>query len=179
MSRIGKLPIPIPNSVEVVIENNLIKITGNRGTLSYMFRPEVEIKKENTQLIVEKKNDTRMGRSVFGLTRALVNNMVVGVTDGFERQIEIIGIGYNAKLVKNALLFALGYSHHIYFALPAGISAEVPEPTKIIIRGIDKHMVGQVAANIRQLRPPEPYKGKGIRYKNENVRRKAGKTAGK
>ncbi|MBP7461845.1 MAG: 50S ribosomal protein L6, partial [Candidatus Delongbacteria bacterium] len=117
--------------------------------------------------------------SVFGLTRALINNMVVGVSAGFEQQLEIIGIGYNAKLGKNALLFALGYSHPIYFALPAGITAEVPDPTKIIIRGIDKHMVGQVAANIRRLRPPEPYKGKGIRYKDEEVRRKAGKTAGK
>ncbi|MBP7461898.1 MAG: 50S ribosomal protein L6, partial [Candidatus Delongbacteria bacterium] len=111
MSRIGKLPIPVPNGVEVVIENNRIQVKGKLGTLSYVIRPEVELKKEDNQLLVEKKEDTRIGRSVFGLTRALINNMVVGVSAGFEQQLEIIGIGYNAKLGKNALLFALGYSH--------------------------------------------------------------------
>lgn len=178
MSRIGKLPIEIPSGVEVKIENGVAKVKGPKGELSTAVSEEMIYKQEGNTLTVERPSDSIRHRSLHGLTRTLIANLVEGVTKGFSKNLEIVGVGYKAEKRGNGLLLTLGYSHPIYFVAPKGIQIDVPGPTKITVSGIDKVLVGQVAAKIRSFRKPEPYKGKGIRYEGEQVRRKAGKTAG-
>ncbi|HEX2275116.1 MAG TPA: 50S ribosomal protein L6 [Acidimicrobiales bacterium] len=178
MSRIGRAPIPLPDGVEVTVAEGRITVTGPRGTLERDLHPDISVRQDNGVLVVERPDDERRHRALHGLTRSLVNNMVVGVTQGFQRDLEIVGVGYRAVAQgANRLELALGYSHPVIFEAPEGITFEVPTPTRISVRGIDKQAVGQVAADIRQIRKPEPYKGKGVRYAGEPVRRKAGKAA--
>lgn len=178
MSRVGKKPIPVPSGVDVKIDGSRVAVRGSRGSLERTFPDRVSIAHEDGQLSITRGDDQRQSRALHGLSRALLNNMVVGVSEGFRRELNIVGVGYRAILKDSDLELQLGYSHPVKFPAPAGISFEVPEPTKVIVSGIDKEAVGQAAADIRKLRPPEPYKGKGIRYNDEVVRRKAGK-AGK
>jgi large subunit ribosomal protein L6 len=184
MSRIGKLPITVSSSTEVSISaDNTVKVKGTKGELSLKVDPRIEVKKEDGELTVNRKNNDRQSRAMHGLYRSLINNMVVGVNDGFTKTLEVIGVGFRASMNGNMLELALGFSHAFYFVPPEGISIEVDTKTtkipRIIISGADKATVGQVAAKIRSLRKPEPYKGKGIRYLGEKVRKKAGKSAGK
>jgi large subunit ribosomal protein L6 len=177
MSRIGRAPIPVPSNVEVTIVERNITVKGPKGTLQRELPGVITVRQDDGQLLVERPNDERQNRAMHGLTRALVNNMVVGVTDGFTKHLDIIGVGYRATAKgPGKLELALGYSHPIHVDAPEGITFEVDVPTHIAVSGIDKEMVGQVAANIRKLRKPEPYKGKGVRYRDEYVARKAGKT---
>ena len=177
MSRIGRAPIPVPSNVEVTIVDSHVTVKGPKGTLERDLPGAITIRQADAELIVERPNDERQNRAMHGLARALVNNMVVGVTDGFKKDLDIIGVGYRATAKGNDKLeLALGYSHPIHVEAPAGITFEVDVPTHIAVIGIDKEAVGQVAANIRKLRKPEPYKGKGVRYRDEHVARKAGKT---
>lgn len=177
MSRVGKMPIAIPQGVTVEIaENNQVTVKGPKGELSRVLPAEMTIKEEDGHIIVERPNDLKKNRALHGLTRALLNNMVVGVTDGFKKTLLITGVGYRASMQGNKLNLALGYSHPIEMEVPEGLTIEVPEQTKIIVSGINKEKVGQCAAEIRGYRPPEPYKGKGIRYDDEYIRRKVGKT---
>ena len=178
MSRIGKLPIQIPANVEFKLDSGTAWIKGPKGELSTRISEEMKIEKEENQLTVERPSDSIKHRSLHGLTRTLLYNMVQGVTEGFQKNLEIIGVGFKAEKKGNGLLLNLGYSHTIFFIPPEGITVNVPTPTRLEISGIDKVLVGEIAAKIRGYRPPEPYKGKGIRYENEMVRRKAGKTAG-
>lgn len=180
MSRIGKLPVSIPNGVSVNVNKNAVTVTGPKGELSKDFPPEIDIAQEAGTIVVTRHNDNRFHRAKHGLTRALLNNMVVGVSSGFNRQLDIEGVGYKAAVDGNKLVLNVGYSHPVEFDPPTGISFSVPDKNgrQIIVSGIDKELVGEIAARIRRVRPPEPYKGKGIRYKGEVVRRKAGK-AGK
>lgn len=178
MSRIGKMPIPIPENVDVQIDSNMVKVKGPKGELSTVISPEMEVKKEGEQIIVNRPSDSKQHRSMHGLTRTLINNLVEGVTRGFSKSLEIVGVGFKAEKRGSGVLFALGFSHPIYFVPPKDITVDIPAPNKVVVSGIDKVLVGQVAAKIRSFRPPEPYKGKGIRYEGEMVRRKAGKTAG-
>jgi large subunit ribosomal protein L6 len=177
LSRIGKLPIEVPSGVEVRVEGAQATVTGPRGTLSQTLPTQITVRQEGSQILVERPNDERENRALHGLTRSLVANMVEGVTKGFEKQLEIQGVGYRVQAQGQDLLFSLGYSHPIPVKAPEGISFEVSSPTRFAVRGIDKQRVGQVAADIRRLRKPDPYKGKGVRYAGEQVRRKAGKTA--
>jgi large subunit ribosomal protein L6 len=177
MSRIGRQPIDIPSGVEVTIEGSTVTVKGPKGTLSQTVSQEMLLAKEDGVLTVSRPSDERLHRSLHGLTRTLIANMVAGVTNGYEKRLEIVGVGYRAALKGSDLEMALGFSHPVVFPAPQGIEFEVPAPTRITIRGIDKQLVGQVAANIRKVRKPEPYKGKGIRYEGEFVRRKAGKAA--
>jgi large subunit ribosomal protein L6 len=179
MSRIGKQPIPVPAGVEVTIDGTSVRVKGPKGELSQEFSSYVTIKLEDGQVIVERIDDSREARAFHGLSRTLVNNMVVGVSAGFQKNLEIVGVGYRAALKGNNLELQLGYSHPVVVEAKDGISFEVPTPTQIKVLGIDKQAVGQVAADIRKWRKPEPYKGKGIRYEGERVRRKLGKAAGK
>lgn len=180
MSRIGKLPIPIPEKVTVTIGENVVTVKGPLGELTQDFRPEVTLRIEGKELLVERVGDSRQARSCHGLYRSLIHNMVVGVSEGFKRELDIIGVGYKAEGKGRSIGFALGYSHPIDFPLPDGVTAEVEAKTNhIVLKGYDKQLLGQVAANIRALRPPEPYKGKGVKYTEETIRRKAGKAAGK
>jgi large subunit ribosomal protein L6 len=180
MSRIGKSPIAVPGSVEVTIDGADVTVKGPKGSLSRTVPGEISVRREEGNLLVERPNDERQNRSLHGLTRTLVSNMVVGVTDGFTKELEIIGVGYRAEaLTPTNLRLALGFSHPVLMEAPEGITFEVPTQTRIIVRGIDKEVVGQVAANIRAVRKPEPYKGKGVRYLGEKVLRKAGKTGKK
>lgn len=181
MSRIGKKPVAIPSGVTVEIKGNAITVKGSKGTLSYAHLPEVSVKVEGSEVIVERKDDSDAARARHGLTRQLVNNMVIGVSAGYEKQLEIIGVGYKAQAKGSAVTLNLGFSHPVEYKAPQGIEFAQDEKNKniLIIRGTDKEVVGQVAADIRSYRPPEPYKGKGIRYVGEHVRRKAGKTAAK
>jgi large subunit ribosomal protein L6 len=184
MSRIGILPITITDKTEVKISaDNTVTVKGKNGELNLSVDPRIEIKQENGELTVSRKNNDRQSRAMHGLYRSLINNMVVGVNDGFKKELEVIGVGFRASLNGNVLELALGYSHSFYFVPPEGISVEVDTKSsknpRIIITGADKAVVGQVAAKIRSLRKPEPYKGKGIRYLGEKVRKKAGKSAGK
>jgi large subunit ribosomal protein L6 len=178
VSRIGKLPIQIPDKVEIKIDNGVAWVKGPKGELRTNVSQEMQFDRENDQIVVKRPSETIKHRSLHGLTRTLVNNMVIGVTEGFQKNLEIIGVGFKAEERGKGLLLSLGYSHTIFFVPPEGININSPSPTKIEVSGIDKVMVGEVAAKIRSYRPPEPYKGKGIRYEGEMVRRKAGKTAG-
>jgi large subunit ribosomal protein L6 len=177
MSRIGKLPIEIPEGVDVKVEGGVVRVKGPRGELTQRVSPALLIEQEDSVLLVKRPSDRKEHRELHGLTRTLIHNMVVGVTDGFQKQLEIQGVGYRAQLRGNALELALGYSHPVKVEAPAGIEFEVPQPTQVIVRGIDKQAVGEIAARIRKARPPEPYKGKGIRYAGEHVSRKIGKRA--
>lgn len=175
MSRIGKMPVPVPGEVTVVVDGQSVSVSGPKGTLERRFPDPVTISVVDGVATVERADDSRSARALHGLSRALLANMVTGVSDGFRRQLEIVGVGYRAALKGEDLEMQLGFSHPVTFPAPAGVTFEVPEPTKIIVSGIDKESVGQVAANIRKIRPPEPYKGKGIKYAGEQIRRKAGK----
>jgi large subunit ribosomal protein L6 len=177
MSRIGKLPIEVPSGVEVKVEGALATVTGPRGTLTQTLPTQISVRQEGSQLLVERPDDEREHRALHGLVRSLVANMVEGVTKGFEKQLEIQGVGYRVQAQGPDLVFSLGYSHQIPVKAPEGITFEVTAPTRFSVKGIDKQQVGQVAAEIRRLRKPDPYKGKGVRYAGEQIRRKAGKTA--
>jgi large subunit ribosomal protein L6 len=177
MSRIGRAPIPVPEGVDVSVDGSRVAVKGPKGQLEQEFRPEMAIVLEDAVLRVERPSDDRLHRSLHGLTRTLLANMVVGVTQGYEKRLEIVGVGYRAAMKENDLELALGFSHAVTVTPPEGIEFEVPQPTRITVRGIDKQLVGEVAAGIRKLRKPEPYKGKGIRYEGEYVRKKAGKAA--
>jgi len=178
MSRIGKAPIPIPSGVDVNVAGNEVTVKGPKGTLERRLPADITVRQDGAQLLVERPDDEREHRALHGLTRSLVNNMVVGVTDGFSKDLEIVGVGYRATAQgPNRLELALGFSHPVTINAPEGVTFEVPQPTRIVVRGHDKQLVGQVAADIRKIRKPEPYKGKGIRYAGEHVRRKAGKSA--
>ena len=179
MSRIGKKPVPIPSNVEVTVDGTTVKVKGPKGELSRTFPPNMRIRVDNGELLVERPTDDKPDRALHGLTRALIANMVQGVTEGFKKTLEIVGVGYRAEKKGTKLVVSVGYSHPVEYPEPAGITLTTPQPTVIVIEGIDKQRVGQVAAELRQFRRPEPYKGKGIRYQGEQVRRKAGKTAGK
>ncbi|MBI2168334.1 MAG: 50S ribosomal protein L6 [Actinobacteria bacterium] len=178
MSRIGKNPIPIPKGVEVRLDGTRIVVKGEKGQLEHDVPEGIVVEQGDDVLVVTRGSDHRNVRALHGLTRALVNNMVVGVSEGFVKRLEIVGVGYRAQAQgPGSIELQLGYSHPVRFEAPDGVTFEVPEPTKISVIGIDKQLVGQVAADVRKLRKPEPYKGKGIRYANEYVRRKAGKAA--
>jgi large subunit ribosomal protein L6 len=178
MSRIGKSPIPVPSGVDITIEGQSVAVKGPKGSLSRDLPGEISIRRDGETLYVERLDDERESRAFHGLARALVNNMVVGVTDGYRKQLDIVGVGYRAA-AKNptTLELALGFSHPVVVNAPDGVTFETPAPTRIEVVGIDKEVVGQVAANIRAIRKPEPYKGKGVRYVGEHVARKAGKAA--
>lgn len=179
MSRIGKAPIPVPAGVEVSVQGRTISVKGPKGTLTREIPGNITVSQAGDTLLCERPNDENKTRAMHGLTRSLVNNMVIGVTDGFRKQLDIVGVGYRAEAQgPNALRLNLGFSHPVDVKAPDGITFEVPVQTQVIVSGIDKEIVGQVAANIRSIRKPEPYKGKGVRYADERVLRKAGK-AGK
>lgn len=175
MSRVGKVPVPVPESVEFKLDGNTVSVKGPKGELSREFHERVSITFDDGAATVAREDDARESRALHGLSRALLANMVTGVAEGFRRELEIVGVGYRAALRGNDIELQLGFSHPVTVTAPEGITFEVPEPTKVAIVGIDKELVGQVAANIRKIRPPEPYKGKGVRYVGEYVRRKAGK----
>ncbi len=178
MSRVGRSPIPVPSGVSVTLAERSVTVQGPQGTLARSLPGNITITQEGDLLNVARPNDERMNRALHGLTRSLVANMVTGVTQGYTKELEIVGVGYRATLRgPTSLELALGFSHPVYVDAPEGITFEVPVPTRIIVRGIDKEAVGQVAANIRKIRKPEPYKGKGVRYVGERVLRKAGKAA--
>jgi large subunit ribosomal protein L6 len=177
MSRIGKQPIQVPSGVEITIEPELVKVKGPKGELFERVARSMDVKQENGEILVTRPTDRGEHRALHGLTRSLIANMVEGVTNGFEKRLEIQGVGYRAQLQGSKLVLALGYSHPVEMDAPEGIDFEVPQPTRVIVRGISKQAVGEVAANIRKARPPEPYKGKGIRYEGEYVARKVGKRA--
>jgi len=180
MSRIGKAPVTIPAGVDITLGGGSVTVKGPKGTLSRQIPGSIEITQEDGALHFARPNDERQNRALHGLTRSLVNNMVIGVTDGFKKQLDIVGVGYRAEAQSpTALRLNLGFSHPVTVAAPEGVSFEVPVPTQIIVNGIDKEVVGQVAANIRSIRKPEPYKGKGVRYSGERILRKAGKTGKK
>lgn len=179
MSRIGKKPIPIPANVQVSIDGQTLRVKGPKGELVREVRPEVTLRMEDGTLLVERSSEEAQHRAFHGLTRALVANMVTGVTDGYRKALEIIGVGYRAEKKGNALVLTVGYSHQVTYPEPKGITLSTQSPTVVVVEGVDKQQVGQVAAEIRAVRPPEPYKGKGIRYQGEQVRRKAGKTGAK
>ena len=177
MSRIGKQPIPVPSGVEVKIDGSTVTVKGPKGELTQTFTDVLTIELQDGTLVVTRPDDSRTARSLHGLTRTLVANMVIGVSDGFSKNLEIVGVGYRAILKGSDLELQLGFSHPVVITAEQGITFEVPQPTRITVRGIDKQQVGQVAADIRKWRKPEPYKGKGVRYEGERVRRKLGKAA--
>src|SRR4051812_26993178 len=177
MSRIGKKPIPVPTGVTVTIEPTVVRVAGPRGDLEERVSREIEVKQENGEILVTRPTNRGEHRALHGLTRSLIANMVEGVTNGFEKRLELQGVGYRANLQGKKLVLALGYSHPVEVEAPDGIDFEVPLPTRVVVRGISKQVVGEVAATIRKQRPPEPYKGKGIRYEGEYVARKVGKRA--
>lgn len=179
MSRIGKKPIEIKKGVTVEILDGLIKVKGPKGELTQTYNPKISIKIENNQVVLTRSSDEKQVRALHGLYRVLIQNMIYGVTEGYTKKLEIVGVGYKAEWKGRGLQLALGYSHPIFFIPPKEVKIEVPTPTNIVFSGIDKQLVGQIAAKIRSFRPPEPYKGKGIRYEGEQIIRKAGKTAGK
>ena len=178
MSRIGKAPIPVPSGVEVSITGRQVAVKGPKGALDLEVPGEITVRQDGEEILVERPDDERVNRAMHGLTRSLVNNMMVGVSEGFRKELQIVGVGYRC-IAKgtDALELQLGFSHPVLVEAPDGISFEVPEPTRIIVSGADKQVVGQVAADIRSYRKPEPYKGKGVRYLGEHVARKAGKAA--
>lgn len=175
MSRIGNAPVELPSGVEVTFDGATATVKGPKGTLSRTFSERISFAVEDGMVILTRDGEDREARSLHGLSRALLNNMVIGVSEGFQKELATVGVGYRANLQGKTIELQVGYSHPVHVEAPDGIEFEVPEQTKIIVRGIDKELVGQVAADIRAVRPPEPYKGKGIRYVDEYVRRKAGK----
>ena len=177
MSRIGKQPVTIPTGVTVEVRDGVVGVSGPKGSLTQRVDPEMRIMIEEGTLLVERPSDERNHRALHGLTRSLIANMVEGVTNGFEKRLEIHGVGYRAAMRDGGLELQLGFSHPVSFPAPEGIEFEVPAPNRIVIRGIDKQLVGETAARIRRIRKPEPYKGKGVRYEGEYVRKKAGKAA--
>ena len=178
MSRIGRLPIQVPAGVDVAIDGRHITVTGPKGSLSRDLHPEMAVSRDGDAILVARPSEAKTHKQLHGLTRTLVNNMVIGVTSGYRKGLEITGVGYRAVLVGKKLQLSLGYSHPVEIEPPSGISFELENPTKLAVVGIDKELVGQVAATVRSTRKPEPYKGKGVRYAGEQIRRKAGK-AGK
>jgi len=179
MSRIGKKPVPVPNGVTVTVSGNTISVKGPKGELSRKLHPDMHVAVENGNVNVTRPSDEQNHRALHGLTRSLIANMVEGVTQGYRKQLEITGVGYKAEVKPFGLQLALGFSHPVQYRAPAGIKLSAPQPTAVVIEGADKEKVGQVAAEIRALRKPEPYKGKGVKYQGEQVRRKAGKAGGK
>jgi large subunit ribosomal protein L6 len=177
MSRIGRKPISVPEGVTVSVAPGRVTVNGPKGELTQVIDPDMKVEQENGTLTVSRPTDRGEHRALHGLTRSLIANMVEGVTDGYEKRLEIQGVGYRARLQGKSLELALGYSHPVSVQAPEGIEFEVPQPTEVVVRGIDKQAVGEIAAQIRKKRPPEPYKGKGIRYSGEHVRRKVGKRA--
>lgn len=177
MSRVGKKPVPIPGEVSVKIEGSRITVTGPKGKLSQLTHPSMRVELAGAELVVSRPSEAKFHKSLHGLTRSLIANMVTGVTSGYEKSLEIRGIGYKAVLAGKKLNLSLGLSHPVLLSLPDGIEVKLDGPNKIKVSGIDKQLVGLVAARIRSFRPPEPYKGKGVRYEGEMVRKKAGKTA--
>ena len=176
MSRIGKMPVPIPSGVTVDVNDGVVRAKGPKGELTQKLRPEVTLAVEDGEVRLERGSDTKADRAFHGLMRALVANMVRGVSEGFQKSLELQGVGYRAEKKGNTLVLNVGYSHQVEYPEPDGVSISTPSPTQIVVEGADKQKVGQAAAEIRSVRPPEPYKGKGIRYQGEHVRRKAGKT---
>ncbi|MCI9368588.1 MAG: 50S ribosomal protein L6 [Oscillospiraceae bacterium] len=177
MSRIGRAPIAVPAGVEIKIEdNNVVTVKGPKGTLTQQLHPNMTIKQEGAELHVTRPNDLKENRSLHGLTRTLLNNMVVGVTDGYKKILDVNGVGYRVTMEGSKLVMNLGFSHQVIMEAPEGITIETPSANQIVISGFDKQMVGQFAAKVREKRPPEPYKGKGIKYSDEVIRRKVGKT---
>ena len=179
MSRIGKLPVVIPNGVTVAVDDTTVKVKGPKGELTHRLPNGISVSRNDGSLSVQRASDEANHKALHGLTRSLIQNMMDGVTKGYQKQLEITGVGYKAEVRPYGLQLALGFSHAIEYRAPAGIKLSAPQPTQIVIDGPDKAMVGQVAAELRSLRPPEPYKGKGIRYAGEVIRRKAGKAGGK
>jgi large subunit ribosomal protein L6 len=179
MSRIGRKPIPVPTGVDVTIDGNSVRVKGPQGELSRVLHRDMVVRREDDQIVVERPSDEPQHRSLHGLSRTLVANMIDGVTTGYKKTLEIVGVGYRAENRPFGLNLALGYSHPIEYRAPEGIRLNAASPTVVEVTGIDKEVVGQVAAEIRSLRPPEPYKGKGIKYQGEVIRRKAGKAGGK
>ncbi len=175
MSRIGKKPVPIPSGVTANVEGQTVKVKGPKGQLQVVLPDDVMVKMDNGEVKVDPRNETKRARSMWGTSRTLVSNLVTGVTKGYEKKLEITGVGYRAALQGKNLQIALGYSHDVIFPIPEGIAIVTPKPTEILITGIDKQKVGQVAAEIRSFRPPEPYKGKGVKYAGEYIFRKEGK----
>jgi large subunit ribosomal protein L6 len=175
MSRIGNAPIPLPAGVTVEVDGSTVTVTGPKGTLARTFSERISFTVDDGVVRVARRNDERQSRALHGLSRALLANMVTGVSAGFARELQMVGVGYRAALQGSTVELLVGFSHPVRMAAPEGITFEVPEPTRIVVRGIDREQVGQVAAELRRVRPPEPYKGKGIRYVDEKVRRKAGK----
>lgn len=176
MSRIGRMPIEIPQGVEVQVDGNVVRVKGPKGELVQGFHPDMQITVADGRVVVTRPSDERLHRSLHGLTRTLIANMVEGVTKGYSRTLEIEGVGYRATKSGEKLVLTVGYSHPVEIVPPPGIEIEVPSPNRIVVKGLDKQLVGEVAARIRAVRKPEPYQGKGIHYENEKIRRKAGKT---
>ena len=179
MSRIGRMPIAIPAGVTVTLDGNVITVKGAKETLTRELHPNMQVAVENNEIVVTRPNDEKQNRALHGLTRTLIHNMVVGVTEGFKKELEVNGVGYRVAKQGKDLVMNLGFSHQVTMSEIPGITIEVPGPNKIIISGPDKQKVGQFAAEVREKRPPEPYKGKGIKYADEHIRRKEGKTGGK
>ena len=177
MSRIGRQPIPVPSGVELTVEPELVRVKGPKGELQERISRDMTVAQEDGQIVVTRPSDRRDHRALHGLTRSLVANMVQGVTEGFEKRLEIQGVGYRAALRGKDIELSVGYSHPVLIEAPTGIEFEVPQPTRVVVRGFSKQVVGEIAARIRKVRPPEPYKGKGIRYEGEYVARKVGKRA--
>jgi len=175
MSRIGKKTVAVPSGVQVTISGQTVTVKGGKGQLSWTVPEEIEVRQEGAELVVAKRVDTTRAQAMWGLSRTLVSNMVVGVTEGYERKLELVGVGYRAAMKGQALSMQLGFSHDVDIPPPEGVTFATPKQTEITISGIDKQLVGEVAARIRRIRPPEPYKGKGVRYAGEKVRRKEGK----
>jgi large subunit ribosomal protein L6 len=179
MSRIGKKPVVVPSGVSAKVEGQLVAVKGSKGELSFTAPEEVSLAFADNQIAVSPRNETKRARAMWGMTRSMVNNLVVGVSKGFERKLEITGVGYKAAVAGKNLQLSLGYSHDVTFPIPEGIAIATPKPTEVMISGIDKRKVGQIASEIRALRPPEPYKGKGVKYAGEFIFRKEGKSTKK
>ncbi len=179
MSRIGKLPIAIPDKVHVEVHDHTVTVKGPKGTLAMAAHPVIDVQVKDRQVLCGRPSDEKSHKALHGLTRSLIANMVEGVTKGFERKLELVGVGYRASLLGQNLTISLGYSHPIVFPVPPGIKIEVKDQTQLTVSGMDKQLVGAVAAKLRSFRPPEPYKGKGVKYAEERIRRKAGKTGAK
>jgi large subunit ribosomal protein L6 len=176
MSRIGRMPIVVPKDVKISFDSTKVEVTGPKGHLSQFLPPRIALSVDGDKVLIRREAEDRPSRALHGLTRSLIANMVTGVTKGFERRLEIIGIGFRADIEKNALKLSVGFSHPVLYPIPEGIRVEVEKQTQITVRGIDKQQVGTVAAKLRSIKPPEPYKGKGIRYLGEHIRKKVGKT---